>query len=582
MPPMRSFGAREDEAKQKERQMTRSQTTAAALAVLCLGGLVRAGAQDDYKARFGREEAALADDAGDRQLSAFAYKLLQAARAADKEKDLQALLCEKVVEYGARNPVSYWNTLEAIRLLVQLRPAQKDQIYDRAVETCQQAFTRSTGERRRAVGERLIAALMDSADQRVGRDPMRAIELYRRAQVVVGAVRSDRERELGERIREAACALPAARRLAALRAALASDPRGAKARVDLIEAYLGEFNDPAEAAALLNDDLDERLRTYVPLAAGPVWELKEAACLELAHWYAELASRAHPSGQVVLLRRSAACCRRYLVLHETRDAARLKVNLLLEEVDKKTARIPGLPKDLVLDLGRGVEMKLVLIPPGTFTMGSSNNEKDREDNEGPRREVTISRAFYMGVHEVTQEQYATLTGDMSNYFNRRPQNPAEQMSDKGVVAFLEAMSRRTGRLVRLPTEAEWEYACRAGTRTRFAFGEDEKDLDACAWHSGNSGGTTHPVGQKKPNAWGLYDMHGNVYEACGDRHESSYAGAASCDPRGPNWGDKRIRRGGAYSSQARYCRSANRADYAPRLASRNRGLRVVVIPSPPE
>ena len=165
------------------------------------------------------------------------------------------------------------------------------------------------------------------------------------------------------------------------------------------------------------------------------------------------------------------------------------------------APTPAAPAEVTLDLGGGVTTKMVLIHPGNFMMGE---EKDRH-------EVILSKPFYMGVTEVTQAQYEVVMGTNPSYF-KGATNPVDNVSWNDATEFCKKLSEKTRQAVRLPTEAEWEYACRAGTQTAFSFGDDPAALGDYAWWFGNSGETTHPVGQKKLNAWGLYDMHGNVSE----------------------------------------------------------------------
>ena len=193
------------------------------------------------------------------------------------------------------------------------------------------------------------------------------------------------------------------------------------------------------------------------------------------------------------------------------------------------------PAELALDLGGGVTMKMVLIRPGKFMMGEG----------GGRHEVTISKPFYMGVTEVTQAQYEAVMGTNPSNF-KGAANPVDGISWNDATDFCKKISEKTRQAVCLPTEAEWEYACRAGTESAFSFGDDPSALGDYAWWGGNSDGTTHPVGQKKPNAWGLYDMHGNVWEWCADWYGEYPAGPAT-DPFGPATGSGlRVLRGGAY------------------------------------
>ncbi|MEI7837482.1 MAG: formylglycine-generating enzyme family protein [Planctomycetota bacterium] len=232
-------------------------------------------------------------------------------------------------------------------------------------------------------------------------------------------------------------------------------------------------------------------------------------------------------------------------------------------------------KRLTLDLGKGVAMDLSLIPAGKFTMGSPEGEEDRQPDEGPPHDVTISKPFYMGVYEVTQEQYEAITGANPSYF-KGAKNPVEQASWDEAVEFCKKLSAKTGKAVRLPTEAQWEYACRAGTKTRFGVCDKDADLNEYGWSAANSESKTHPVGQKKPNAWGLYDMHGNVWEWCSDWYADSYANAGDRDPQGAQSGSDRVLRGGSWFSLPLLCRSAIRDWGAPDVRGSHVGFRVAV------
>lgn len=232
-------------------------------------------------------------------------------------------------------------------------------------------------------------------------------------------------------------------------------------------------------------------------------------------------------------------------------------------------------KACMVDVGDGVTMKLAYIPAGTFVMGSDVKEPDEYfDNDAPAHRVSITHPFYMSVTEVTQAQYAAIMGGNPSKFPGT-NNPVEQVSWEDAVAFCKALSKKTGRTFRLPTEAEWEYACRAGSTTRYSFGDDADALSAYAWFEENSDRKTHPVGQKKPNAWGLFDMHGNVWEWCSD-WVGEYRNAAVTDPEGPSSGSARILRGGSCVDDARGCRSTYRFCGKPDSRYRTFGLRVLM------
>jgi sulfatase modifying factor 1 len=236
---------------------------------------------------------------------------------------------------------------------------------------------------------------------------------------------------------------------------------------------------------------------------------------------------------------------------------------------------------------------MVFISAGTFTMGSAPPEPGRELTEGPETAVTLSRDFWMGAHEVTMSEYASVTGtDLWPAWmdHRLPADSMSWVTAMNYCSMLTAQERLAGRLpstfsYRLPTEAEWEYACRAGTKTPVAIGDGnslsstQANFDGGFPYGGaNSGpyqGRTAVVGSFPPNAWGLYDMHGNVLEFCLDWY-GPYPGGAVTDPRGPDNGSLRVLRGGGFTSTGRGCRSAKRDSRSPTYAHFTQGLRVVL------
>ena len=228
---------------------------------------------------------------------------------------------------------------------------------------------------------------------------------------------------------------------------------------------------------------------------------------------------------------------------------------------------------------------MVWIPPGTFTMGSPIGEVDRSSDEGPQTTVTLSRGFFIGRYEVTQGEYLAVTGRNPSWFASATNavRPVEQVNWSDATNYCYLLNQRETRLgsgweYRLPTEAEWEYACRAGTTTRFYYGDDPgyARLTDFAWFLDNSANSTHPVGQKLPNPWGLYDMAGNVWEWCQDWY-GAYAGGSLTDPQRSASGGSRVLRGGSWGEPASYARSARRlAPGDPSVRHWRFGLRVVL------
>ena len=228
-----------------------------------------------------------------------------------------------------------------------------------------------------------------------------------------------------------------------------------------------------------------------------------------------------------------------------------------------------------------IGMDLVFIPAGTFKMGSDAGEAD----EKPRHTVEISKPFYIGKYEVTQGQWEAVMGttlEQQQILRNRhvplngvgPDYPMYFVNWEDAVAFTQRLNTMEGtKRYRLPTEAEWEYACRAGTT-----GENAGALETMAWYAGNAEDTAHPVGQKQPNPWGLYDMHGNVWEWCLDWLDRAYySKRVGIDPPGGPPGERRMIRGGCWFNDAETCRSAYRSYTSPGSGGPHLGFRVVMM-----
>jgi formylglycine-generating enzyme required for sulfatase activity/serine/threonine protein kinase len=253
-------------------------------------------------------------------------------------------------------------------------------------------------------------------------------------------------------------------------------------------------------------------------------------------------------------------------------------------------------------------MKLILIPAGEFMMGSPDSDRDAENDERPRHRVRITRSFHLGVHEVTQAQYEAVMGVNPSWFSANgggkdqvagqstDRHPVEQVSRLDAVNFCNKLSEKDGlkpfykidgdiaRVVdwngpgfRLPTEAEWEYACRAGAERKYSFGDDVAGMGEHAWYKYNSDSRTHPVGEKRPNGFGLFDVHGNVWECCWDGYGDGYYQASLADdPLGPDGAAMRVRRGGGWNDVPRLCRSADRFWDSPGHRDNGLGFRVAL------
>ena len=226
-----------------------------------------------------------------------------------------------------------------------------------------------------------------------------------------------------------------------------------------------------------------------------------------------------------------------------------------------------------------IGMEFILIPSGSFMMGSDPNFGNNHRDESPLHKVSISQPFYLGKYEVTQAQWVAVMGNNPSKFKGR-NNPVETVSWHDTQEFITRLNAKEKHArYRLPTEAEWEYAARAGTSTTYFFGDDKNALSGYAWYHDNASDATRPVGQKQPNAWGLYDVYGNVREWVQDWYEEKYyANSPETDPQGPPSGKQRVDRGGSWGFNAMFCRSAFRGDVLPDSRMGYLGFRLALSP----
>lgn len=230
------------------------------------------------------------------------------------------------------------------------------------------------------------------------------------------------------------------------------------------------------------------------------------------------------------------------------------------------------------EIAPGVKMPFCWCPPGEFLMGSPEAEEDRDDDEN-QVHVILTKGFWMAKTPVTQKQWNAIMGNNPSHF-KGENLPVETISWDDAQEFLKKINAKIGYpdggQMELPTEAQWEYACRAGEKGPFSGGS----LDEVAWCSINSGDQTHPVGMKKPNAWGLHDMHGNVYEWCADRYDHKLTGGV--DPTGPSSDGIRLHRGGCWGDLACDCSAAARNAISPNYVCPVIGFRLARCFRPPK
>jgi formylglycine-generating enzyme required for sulfatase activity len=253
-------------------------------------------------------------------------------------------------------------------------------------------------------------------------------------------------------------------------------------------------------------------------------------------------------------------------------------NQLVRPGGKAVDETHNLPHEIWLADPR---IELVLVTPGEFVMGSGEGEEGRYSDEGPARTVRVTSPFYMGKYEITQKQWSALMKKNPSAFPG-DRNPVDSVSWMDGVKFLARLNRATTDRLHvplqfgLPSEAEMEYALRAGTTSRFSTGDGESGLPSAAWFRANAGGTSKPVGRKAPNPWGLYDLHGNVLEWCADTWHDGYAGAPGDETPWERDGLGRVLRGGSFLQKAFHCRSAVRFKAMPDGREKEFGLRIVL------
>ena len=498
---------------------------------------------------------------------ALAKQMLEGAKKAEGQPAFLTLLCEKAYELASKDPSEYATATAAMDLLAGKVPEKKIECLQKNAALYQKQYAMARGEARTKAGEEVITALSALAEaQAAAGDVADSGMALRQAVALAAAIKSETKAALQARIENLAHRQRAEKQIAALKAKLDADPKDAASRKELVRLYLVEMDDPDEAAKFLDETLDEATRKNVSATARPIEDAPEAACTELGDWYKGLADQAAtPAGKGAMLRRAQAYYQRFLVLHTATDLGRTAATLALKRIEDALAKLgpasesKSSPSTLTLGLGYGVTMRLVLIRAGTFMMGSPDSEKGHKADESPQHEVTISKPFYMGVTEVTQAQYEAVMGTNPSG-SKGPTNPVEKVSWHEASDFCRKLAQKTGKTVRLPTEAEWEYACRAGSKTRFSFGDSDSALGDYA----SLVYKRNPVGRKKPNAWGLYDMHGNVWEWCADRYDP-YSSEASTDPQGAtSGGGGRVLRGGSWGDgDTGYLRCACRDHHDP-------------------
>ena len=544
------------------------------IAVVVLAAASPAGAQetaaDKYNAAFGAEDKAVKRTSDTRDDLQFSLKLLKSAKSASNTGAFRVMLYEKAYEFAARRASGYKQAIEALNYLTKAVPDRKTEWLGKKLKTMTQRYVNSYGAGREEIVEPYLATMLALADDKLKEGKAAEAQiLYRRACSVAVQIKSPLLAEIREKAAKLADAAALERRTEQYKRALAAKP-SVRNRENLIYHYIADLDSPKEAFALITDDVNKDLLAYLPLVVAPESELIAPGCMELAKWYESLAKRPISStGRLNVYQRARGYYAKFLALNTKAGLDQLLAKRALARLDKFLDKMD--PGRLTIDCGGGANMRLTLLKTGKFLLGSPTGESGRGSDEGPQVTVTISKAFYIGLAEVTQQQYTAVMGANPSTV-KGPLLPVTNVTPAGARAFCRKLSALSSRTARLPTEAEWEYACRAGSTTAFCFGNDAARLGDYAWISSNSPvdkkPQPHAVGGKRANAWGLFDMHGNVWELALRPYSSlGYAGAAGIDPQDPSKCRSSLqKRGGSAARDASFCRSANRL-----MASSSRG-----------
>ncbi len=561
--------------------MASSRTIASAVVAMlvlsCCAGARAADAQQVFDDLFGKEakEAVTPKAAAD-----FAAKLLRTAKELKDDPQFTTLLLVKAHEFGVKDPQGYPTAVESLKLLMDAVPAKREEYLAKLVDISNLQFQRAAGADKPKAARALIGNLIRASEAATSKGNFAdAIKFLKQAQAIAVPVKSIRCDEIANRINYVTGRIEAVPRCEGLKSRLTTEPKDAGTAKALVTILVADLDNPAEAGKYVVATGDEAMKMFTGLAARDIKDVPETALVDLADWYARLAVPAGPAGKVNALRHARTCYERFLNAHPQKDKDHLKAQMGWEQVQKDLGKIAPEPcREVVLGKDAKAPFKLVLVPAGKFMMGTPKDTPNAPAEEMPQHEVTISRPFYMGEIEVTQEQYYLITNSTPSRTKKAPKNPVENISWNDAVEFCRKVSLLTGETVRLPTEAEWECACRAGTTTRYYFGDDEAQLGDYAWFKGNSQDATHEVRTKKPNALGLYDMLGNAMEWCSDFMDANYYSAKNnnVDPQGPPAGAGRVYRGGSCRRDASDCRPARRPLPRGEDTRGEVGMRIVV------
>jgi formylglycine-generating enzyme required for sulfatase activity len=549
--------------------------------VICLLGAAAAARAESPEVMFQKlygDDAAVAGKAPTTKASlGFAARLVYNANNPQSDPALVRLLLEKAYELGCKSAQGAATAILAARTRMDQEAKDKQPWREKLLAACRIGYQKSNVASDKAqAAETLICELEDvSDDLSEAGNFAEALKLLKEGRQVAMAVQSSRQADLAERLRAVNGQTDVEKTFAACAKNLADNPQNAGAARAAVLMCVTQRDRPADAVQYVNATGDETLKKMVPLASEDMDKLSADSAGDLAAWYQCLAKKANRPNKVALLKRARKYYRKVLEKHSD-DAQGKKVHKQMDDIARELGTLAPAGREMILDLGKGAKMRLVRMAPGKFLMGGPGMPDTRHP-------VIISKAFYMGATGVTQQQYEAVMGNNPARF-KGPRDPVECVTWQDAVDFCRKLSDKCDCLARLPTDAQREYACRAGSQTAYCFGEDVNTLDEYAWFRGNhlnNEDWPHPVGQKKPNAWGLYDMHGNLYEWCSDWFDDwgkkRFTQVPVTDPTGPESGEMRVQRGAVWSSSTSdACQSSLRTGSDPTWGREWVGFRIIV------